>query len=107
MDYVILKQDSASGMIAINKSVFQVIAEITLRDIDNIVVPAANSFQKKPVSVKIENNQLKIEADVRVNYGANVTDTCGLAQSKIYENITFMTGYKPADVTVNVVGFEI
>jgi uncharacterized alkaline shock family protein YloU len=107
MDYVVLKEDSASGMIAINKSVFQVIAEITLRDIENIVIPSGSSFQRKPVNVKIENNQLKVEADVRVNYGANVTDACGLAQSKIYENITFMTGYKPADVRVNVIGFEI
>lgn len=107
MDYVVLKEDSSSGMIAINKSVFQVITEITLRDIENIVVPSGNSFPKKSVWVKIEDNMLKIEADVRVLYGANVTDACGLAQSKIYENITFMTGYKPADVKVNVVGFEI
>ncbi len=107
MDYVVLREDPASGLIAINKSVFQVIAEITLQDIENIIIPEANSFQRKPVSVKVENNTLKLEADVRVKYGANVTDTCGLAQSKIYENITFMTGYKPGDVRVNVIGFEI
>ncbi len=107
MDYVVLKQDSANGMIAINKSVFQVISEITLQDIENIVIPTNGSFPKKAVNVKIENNQLKIEADVRVTYGANVKDACGLAQSKIFENITFMTGYTPAEVKVNVTGFEI
>jgi len=107
MDYVVLKEKSSSGMIAINKSVFQVIAEITLQDIENIVIPEQMSFQRKPVSVKIENNTLKVEADVRLKYGANVTDACGLAQSKIYENITFMTGYKPGSVKVNVIGFEI
>ena len=39
--------------------------------------------------------------------GANVKATCELVQNKIYENIEFMTGFKAADVTVNVVDFEI
>ena len=107
MDYVILKEDSAQGRIAINKSVFQAIAEISLREIENIQPEPAGTFAKKPVSVRIVNNRLKIEADVRVKYGASVNSTCGLVQSKIYENIAFMTGFKPSDVKVNVTGFEI
>ncbi len=106
MDYVVLKKDAGSGMIAINKSVFEAIAEISMQDIENIV-HTPTSFSKKTLSVKVDDNQLKIEADVRVKYGANVAETCGLVQSKIYENIVFMTGYKPSDVRVNVTGFEI
>ena len=107
MDYVVLKEDQSSGVIAINKSVFQVIAEITMQEIEHIVIPTGKTLQKKPVSVKIEDNQLKVEADVRVTYGANVNDVCGLAQSRIYDNITFMTGYKPSEVRINVTGFDI
>ena len=33
MDYVVLKKDAGSGMIAISKSVFEAIAEITMQDI--------------------------------------------------------------------------
>ena len=106
MDYVVLKKDAGSGMIAINKSVFQAIAEITMQDIENIEYQPS-SFTGKAVSVKVDNNQLKLETDVKVKYGANVTETCGLVQSKIYENIVFMTGYKPSEVKVNVTGFEI
>ena len=106
MDYVVLQKDVGSGMIAINKSVFQAIAEITMKDIENVIY-TPTSFSKKTISVKVEDNQLRIEADVRVRYGANVSETCGLAQSKIYENIVFMTGYKPSNVKINVTGFEI
>ena len=106
MDYVVLQKDTGNGMIAINKSVFQAIAEITLKDIENVITQPS-SFSKRTVGVKVEDNQLRIEADVHVKYGANVSETCGLVQSKIFENIVFMTGYKPSDVRVNVTGFEI
>ncbi len=107
MDYVIIKEDSNQGKIAINKSVFQAITEITLGDIENIVTEPAGTFSKKPVIVKVDDNKLKIETDVRIRYGANVNSTCGLVQSKIYENIVFMTGCRPSEVRVNVTGFQI
>ncbi|MBR2830676.1 MAG: Asp23/Gls24 family envelope stress response protein, partial [Solobacterium sp.] len=50
---------------------------------------------------------LNIIVDINVKYGANVNATCELVQNKIYENVAFMTGYKPNDVTVNVLGFDI
>ena len=101
-DYIVLRESEEQGRIAISKSVFLSIAEITINEIENIVVTA-----KWPVSVKIEDNQLKLETDVKVKYGANVNATCSLVQNKIYENILFMTGFKPSDITVNVTGFEI
>jgi hypothetical protein len=55
----------------------------------------------------VDANQLHITADIKVKYGSNVAATCELVQNKIYENIVFMTGFKPADVTVNVIDFEI
>ena len=51
--------------------------------------------------------KLNIIVDINVKYGANVNATCELVQNKIYENVAFMTGYKPNDVTVNVLGFDI
>lgn len=103
-DYVVLKDSSEYGRIVINKSVFQSISEISVRDIDNISLK--DTKFNKPVNVWVEKNKLHISADIRVKYGANVNATCGLVQNRIYENIVFMTGFKPSEVSVNVIGFE-
>lgn len=106
-DYVVLNKETAeNGMIAINKSVFESIAEISIEDVDNAIRVEPTKWSK-PVTVKIIDNRLHVYADVKVRYGANVNATCELVQNKIYENIVFMTGYHPSDVTVNVTGFEI
>ena len=61
----------------------------------------------RPIQIKIEDNKLNITADVKVKYGVNVSATCEKIQNRIYENISYMTGFKPNEVTVNVTGFEI
>ena len=105
-DYVVLNEKNENGLIAINKTVFKSIAEISIDDIENAIrVPQARFT--KPLTVKVDSNQLHITADIKVKYGSNVAATCELVQNKIYENIVFMTGFKPADVTVNVIDFEI
>jgi uncharacterized alkaline shock family protein YloU len=104
-DYVKLDNDQEYGMIAINKSVFESIADISIDEIDN-AVRLKNRFSH-PISVKIDKGKLSITAEIKVKYGATVNATAELLQNKIYENILFMTGYKAADVTVNVEGFEI
>ena len=101
-DYVILDKKNENGMIAINKSVFESIAEISIGDIENAVAVKETRFSK-PVSVRIDKGELLVTADIKVKYGANAE----LLQNKIYESILFMTGYKASDVTVNVTGFEI
>ena len=104
-DYVILKDQNENGMIAVNRSVFKAIAEISIDEIeDAFQVP--NTRFTKPLSIKIEKNRLNVEADVRLKYGANVEQTCELVQNRIYENILYMTGFKANEVTVNVSGFE-
>ena len=105
-DYIVINDKSDVGTIAMNKSIFESIAEISIDEIEN-AVKIRNSKISKPLTVKVEDNKLMITADIKVRYGASVAATCEKLQNKIYENITFMTGYKPADVTVNVTGFEI
>lgn len=105
-DYIVLNNRKESGMIAINKSVFQSISEISIDDVENASKIASTAFSK-PIQIKIIKNKLHILADIKVKYGANVNATCELVQNKIYENVEFMTGYKPSEVTVNVIGFEI
>lgn len=105
-DYIVLKDRSDNGNIAINKSVFYAITEISIQEIENAEL-VSNSTFTKPISIKTDKNELQVIANLKVRYGANVNSTCELVQNKIYENILFMTGYTPNDVTVNVVGFDI
>ena len=104
-DYIVLDDQNENGMIAINKSVFKAIAEISIDEIEE-AFQVPNSRFTKPLNIKIENNRLNIEADVKLKYGANVEQTCELVQNRIYENILYMTGFKANNVTVNVSGFE-
>lgn len=104
-DYVVLNEENELGMIAINKSVLQSIAEISIDEIENSVLISSARFTK-PLQIRIEDNKLNISADLKVRYGANVQATCELVQNKIYENILQMTGFKANEVTVNVIGFE-
>ena len=70
-DYVVLDDQNTNGMIAVNKSVFKAIAEISIDEIeDAIQIP--NSRFTKPLAIRIEDNRLNVEADVRLKYGANV-----------------------------------
>ncbi len=105
-DYIVINTNTDNGLIAMNKSVFRSIAEISIDEIEN-AVRIKNSKLSKPLGVYVEDNKLSITADIKVRYGVNVAATCELLQNKIYENVVFMTGYKPYDVTVNVTGFEI
>ena len=104
-DYVKLNEKNEYGMIAINKSVFESIVEISMKDIEDVKV-SVNPFAH-PIQIKIDENKLNITADVKVKYGVNVNATCEKVQNRIYENAAFMTGFKPNEVTVNVTGFEI
>ena len=104
-DYVILHEKSDNGLIAINKSVFHAISEISIGEVEYAMLN--NSAFNKPLQVRIVKNKLEITADIKVRYGANVNTTCELVQNRIYENILFMTGFKASEVTVNVEGFEI
>ena len=105
-DYIVLDKKNENGLIAINKSVFESIAEISISDIDN-ALPIKGTRFSKPITIRIDHGVLSISADIRVKYGANVNATAELLQNKIYENILFMTGFKADNVTVNVNGFEI
>lgn len=74
IDYVVLNEKSENGLMAINKSVFESIADISMKDIEDVKV-SFNPFAR-PIQIKIEDNKLNITADVKVKYGVNVSATC-------------------------------
>lgn len=107
MDYVVLNENSNYGKIAIHKAVFQSIVQQSLKDIENGSLMEKETFNKKPITVTMNGNELNVEVCLKVKYGASVNATSSMVQNKVYESIALMTGIKPKDITVNVVGFEI
>lgn len=105
-EYILTNEDSDIGEIALSKNVFELIADITLGDVDNVVRIPSTKFTKT-ISCKIVNNQLHIGADVRIKYGANVNATCEILQNRIYQNILDMTNMRCGNVDIHVVGFDI
>ncbi|MBR2066876.1 MAG: Asp23/Gls24 family envelope stress response protein [Solobacterium sp.] len=108
--YILIKHTDTeaanNGLIAINKSVFYSIAELSIDEIENAIRIPKTKFNK-PLSVKIIDNKLDIYADLKVKYLADVNQTCELVQNKIYENVYNMTGFRANSVQINVIGFEV
>lgn len=105
--YIILKEENEGlGLIAINKSVFYAITELSIDEVENAIrIPKTKL--NKPLKVTTVDNKLDIDVDVKIKYLADVEQTCELVQNKVFENILNMTGFKPNEVHINVVGFEI
>lgn len=104
-EYVGLRQKNALGQIALSKSVFQTIAKIVIDEDKKIELAENNTPFKYALGCKVQNDQLVITADVKVDYNANVQDACNNLQLKIYENIQHMTDYTPDIIDIRVVGF--
>ena len=63
-DYIVLDKKNENGLIAINKSVFESIAEISISDIDN-ALPVKGTRFSKPITIRIDHGVLSISADIR------------------------------------------
>ena len=104
VDYVILNKDnSENGIIAINKSVFKSIAEITIDDLDHAERAEKSSFSKA-VIVRIADNKLKIETDIHVKYGANINATCEQVQNTIENSGVKVEWHKELSTADKLVG---
>lgn len=93
------------GLVCYNRSVFSSIARNVIDETDQMEVAESNKMFRSGHVTTIDGNRLFITIPVRIAYGANVTDLCAHAQSKIYESIEYMTGYRPESIELQVVGF--
>ncbi len=105
-EYIIMKEKCDIGMIALSKSVFDTITEISIDDVESVVKCNQKQFNK-PIQSKIVSNRLQISVDIKMKYGANVSSVCEIFQNKIFQNVYQMTGLKCDDIRINVVGFQI
>lgn len=104
-EYIALKEHNHAGLIALNKAAFQTIAKNVIEEDENMKLAETSTPFKYPITCKIVNDQLLINADVKVKYAANVHEACNKVQGKIFENIEHMTGYAPDLIDIRVIGF--
>jgi uncharacterized alkaline shock family protein YloU len=99
-DFIKLTHPEQLGFTSIKKEVFNSIAFIACQEEKNAVCEKNSS-----VSSKINDNQLIIKIDVKIQYGQNVSDVSSSIQSKVTQSIEQMTGLLCRNVDVNVIGF--
>lgn len=93
------------GTVRLNKSVFSSIALNAMQEEENIQLVEGTKPFRGGIATEIKDNQLTIRIPVKVHYKANVADTCTKLQNKIFESISYMTGFKPQAIEVEVVSF--
>lgn len=109
LEYVKLsnKDYPNNGIYYLQTAVFEEIVSNTITSLENIHFEggAYNYLLGKagPLKVTIkENNQIVIDVNIEINYGANIDKTIHLAQSEICRSIGEMTGIKNAKVNINL-----
>ena len=101
-EYVLLKDSNEIGKIALNKSVFSSIVNISLDEIEGVVKPEKDDH----IEIKVIKNRLEITVGVIVKNDSNVKTVCENLQNKIFDNILDMKNIKAKTITVDVLGFS-
>jgi len=99
-DFIKITQAEQLGFTSIKKEVFNSIAYIATQEEKRALCEKNSS-----VTSRINDNQLLIKIDVKIQYGQNVTDVSNSIQSKVTQSIEQMTGLVCRNVDVNVIGF--
>jgi len=108
-EYYSYQENQEFGKIKMSLQVFDVITKLTLLEIKEISVDFPHgifSYGKGPLQCKIDDTSLKIEIELKVNYGENVTKISKLVQRKVTDAIKRMTDVKVNHVNVKVIGIE-
>lgn len=104
-DYFNLTFENEVGEIHVNRSVFELISRFSVEEIEGVHI-IDSSFKKGITSTLSKEGLLKIEVDVKYNYGINAERTSRLVQDKIMNAIKDMVDIHPDQVDVNVLGFQ-
>lgn len=104
-DYITLEPKNEYGEVKLHRIVFSSIALNVLEEDDQIKLVEGNKPFKGGIQTDINDNKLSLTIPVKINYKANVSDTCAKLQNKIFESISYMTEFQPESIEIRVVGF--
>ncbi len=105
-EYLLLEEGNEIGKISLSKTVFELISDITVEELENIEKAPSGKFSQS-IHCKIEKNQLSVAVNVKVKYGANVNAECERLQHRIHQNILQMTNIDCNKIHITVSGFDI
>lgn len=104
-EFAEIKFKNELGDVNVHKSVFEWIARINVEEIEGVHIVDGNF--KKGINCDLSKNGLmKVDVDVKLNYGLNAERTSRLIQDKIVNAIKQMVDVHTDQVNVNVVGFQ-
>ena len=104
-EYVLIQaKGDGLGQIAVSNNVINHIVEITVKESEFIYFD--DGSLKKSLAVNIDENNLKVDLKVRVQYGKDVDRTCKILQEELQRNIELMVDYKSTEINLSVVGFR-
>lgn len=104
-EFIDLKFQNELGNVNVHKSVFEWIARINIDEIEGVHIVDGN-FRKGVTCSLSKTGLLKLDIDVRLDYGTNAERTSRLIQDKVVNAIKQMIDVYIDQVDVNVLGFQ-
>lgn len=112
---VLTSQEPSLGEVRLAPEVIEVIIGIAASQVDGVYSmrgSIANSFSEllgrqirgKGVKVNKDDNELKVDVYVFLNYGISVPNVAAKIQEKVRQQVLFMTGLEISGVDVHVQG---
>lgn len=103
-EYIQISPENNLGVVALMTSIFQDITANVVAEDKNVALADPKNF-KTPLQVKIVDNKLVIQLELKVKYGVNVQEACQQLQAKIFDSIEHMCDYTPDYIDLKVTGF--
>ncbi|MDY6062705.1 MAG: Asp23/Gls24 family envelope stress response protein [Erysipelotrichaceae bacterium] len=102
-EYIYLNESNESGKLALNNDVFKEITNISIGHVEGCY--CSSKKEKDNVQIKINDDKLLVNVNVKLKHGININQTCEKLQNKIFLNIFQTTDIKPEVINIKVVGF--
>lgn len=112
---ILSSEDQSLGTIEVAPRVVEIIAGVAASEIDGVSKmygSLANSFgellgrsdQRRGVKLTSQNDNLTIDIDVYIDYGASVPKLAAKIQDRVKQQVTLMTDLNVSEVNIHVKG---
>lgn len=104
-EYIEVMKENSLGEIHINKSVIEEIARINIGEIKGVHI-VSGSFKKGVNCFISKEGLIKVECEIKYNYGINAERTSRQIQDKVFKAVKQQCDVAIDQIDVNVVGFQ-
>ncbi len=114
---VVLQEKEEVGAVKISDDVVAAIAGIAAKEVEGVSLAsvAGNEIMSrvskkgtsKGVSADVDNNKVKIEIAIVIDYGYNIPATCAKIQEKAKNAVENMTGLECTDVNIRIAAVKV